>query len=259
MKLGSFEIPELRLIPTALEILEEIYKIKHRERVGSKDIALLLGYKYGTEPHFYRKLKTLISYGLLEGQGNFTISSLGEQILYPKTDEERQRTRTKAIMSVKFWEEIYKKHGKNPRQDNFWAVLNDVAKLSPDKAKAIQGKIFKWYSDDMAHVVEKYVDDDNPIVTETKDLRSGYTNQPSLQQELVPPVLANNQDHELIQFGKASLSLPKKDLAKQWKKLQRYMEIFLEDYEEPKSKGVELKNLDIETQDVMEENNSQEN
>ena len=67
-----------------------------------------------------------------------------------------------------------------------------------------------------------------------------------------------NSDNELINFGKASLSLPKKDLEKQWEKLQRYMEIFLEDYEEPKEKEATIKDLGIETQDAIEENNPQE-
>ena len=54
-----------------------------------------------------------------------------------------------------------------------------------------------------------------------------------MKQQLVSPQLQNN---ELIQFGKISLLLPKKDLVKQWDKLKKYMVIYLEDYVE-KSKA----------------------
>ena len=230
MKVNSFEVPELRMVPTALEILEEIYKVKHKERVGSKDMAIIWGYKYGTESYFYRKLKALQSYGLVEGQGNYQVSELGEQILYPKTDDVRGFSRTKAIMNVKLWKEIWRKHGKTPRQSNFWTVLNDIAKIPPDKAKSLQDKIYKWYIEDMAHVVDRFIEQESLESGQGKDLRSTNTNEEQMQQ-LVPPQISN-QTNESIQFGKVSLSLPKKDLKNQWKKLQKYMEIYLEDYVE---------------------------
>lgn len=233
MKIGSFEVPELRLIPIGIEILEEIYKIKHKERVNSKDIAILLGYKYGTEPQFYRKLKTLIAYGLLEGQGSYQVSNLGETTLYPKSDEQREFTRTKAVMNVKLWEEIYKKHGITPRQDNFWAVLNDITKISPDKAKSIHGKIYKWYTDDMAYVVKSLVDKEEfDTSMGSEGLISTDTNKRLVQGQLIP--LQTNALGTLVAQNIGTIEINDKDTLSI---AQSYLNVLKKKIEEREAKG----------------------
>jgi hypothetical protein len=37
---------------------------------------------------------------------------------------------------------------------------------------------------------------------------------------------------EKLEFGKSVVLLPKKDIKKEWAKLKKHMEIFLEDYED---------------------------
>jgi hypothetical protein len=62
---------------------------------------------------------------------------------------------------------------------------------------------------------------------ETKSLSSNETNTKSMSQQLVA-----SPSVEKLEFGKSVVLLPKKDIKKEWAKLQKHMEIFLEDYEE---------------------------
>jgi len=133
-------------------------------------------------------------------------------------------------MNVTLWNEIYKKHGKTPPSDSFWVLLKNITGIDPAQAKKIQNQILKWYGEDMSNINENVVNTSSS--EQNKSLRSTYANQQQMQQQLIPPQISNSQDDELIQFGKVSLSLPKKDLKKQWDKLQKYMEIYLEDYVE---------------------------
>lgn len=61
--------------------------------------------------------------------------------------------------------------------------------------------------------------------------------------ELTQPT---SSDNELIKFDKVSLSIPKRDILKHWSKLQKYMEIYLEDYEELKQELEKVENIESE-------------
>lgn len=172
MKIGDYEIPEVRLIPTSVQTLEEIYKVKKKDRIQSKDLAILLGYKYGTEPHFYRKIRSLVEYGLLSGKGIFQISELGEKLLHPRDDQEKALAITNAVLNVPLWKEIYQKHGKKPRDDNFWAVIVDIAKVDPETAKNNATKILGWYLADIGHISENLVGYVDSAMSTTESLRS---------------------------------------------------------------------------------------
>lgn len=233
MKVGSFEVPDFRLIPNTLNILEEIYHTKHQDRVQSKQLSILLGYKYGTESHFYRRLRSLLEYGLLEGSGTYQVSELGEKILHSRTEQEKELCKTRAVLNVSLWKAIYDKHGKTPRQDNFWAVLNDIAKISPDKAKELESKLYKWYTEDIAHLNEDLVKANlSDQYIKSKPLRSSDAQNQLMSQQILNPslgIIPNN--FEKLEFGKTTLVLPRKDLKKEWEKLQKHMKIFLEDYD----------------------------
>ncbi|MGI0026790.1 MAG: hypothetical protein ACREAD_02990 [Nitrosopumilaceae archaeon] len=190
MKVGAYDVPEQRLIPTVVTTLEEIYKVKKRDRIQSKDLAILLGFKYGTEPHYYRKIHALQEYGLMEGKGLFQISELGEKVLHPRDDNEKALVMTKAVLNVPLWKEIYQKHGKKPRDDNFWAVLVDITKVDPATAKSNTTKILGWYEADIGHITEDLVGKDIGTGVEnieTKGLSSKDSNIRTVSQQLVTP------------------------------------------------------------------------
>ena len=242
MRIGIFNIPDMRLIPTTVATLDEIYKVKKRDRIKSKDLAIFLGYKYGTEPHYYRKIHALTGFGLLHGQGIFHISELGETILHPRDETTKKEALTEAVLKVKLWKEIYDKQGKNPNENNFWAVLMDITHVDPDTAKSIAAKILSWYTKDMEYVSDECALKNNSA-SESEDLTSNSYQDESVSQQSLA-LQQKSQDNESIQFGEISLSLPKKNLKIQWKKLQKYMEIYLEDYKESETKFEDLSEKD---------------
>lgn len=185
MKLGTYDIPDQRLIPTVFNTLEEISKVKRRERIKSKDLAIFLGFKHGTEPHYYRKLHSLLQYGLLEGKGIFQISELGEKILHPRSEQDKAIALTKSVLGVPLWNEIYQKHGKKPREDNFWAVLLDIAKVDPETAKSNATKILGWYLADIGHVSDEFSEFKEILDSSTETLRDNPTQDRHMSQQMV--------------------------------------------------------------------------
>ena len=238
MKVGSFEVPEFRLIPNALDILETIYKKRNRDKVNSKQIAIDLGYKYGTESHFYRRLKTLLEFGLLEGSGSYCVSELGEKILRPKDEHEKNICKTQAVLNVGLWKNIYDQYKKDVKEDNFWPIIVDITKISRDKAVELNSKLFKWYTDDMAHLDEKLVgvelaeNTNDSKLPNPKSLRSGTGTQK-------PEV---DEDMESIIFDRYTVILPKGDLKEEWETLKSYMDIKLKNYKYKKPSNVVLLN-----------------
>lgn len=226
MKIGTYDIPDIRLFPTSVDTLSEIYKVKKREKIPSKDLAILLGFKYGTEPHYYRKIHALQAYGLLDGKGIFQISELGEKILHPRDGHEQAVATTKSVLNVPLWKEIYKKQGKKPRDDNFWAVLVDITKADPATSKSNAVKILGWYEADIGHISDNLVDQEISSTTpSTETLRSSNTQDNQMSQQM-----ESSSNMQTISFDKYKVSLPKGDLVKEWEKLKKYMEIKLEDY-----------------------------
>lgn len=204
MKLGSFEIPDLRLIPTTVGTLEEIYKVKKRDRVQSKDLAILLGFKYGTEPHYYRKIHALTEYGLLEGKGTFQVSELGEKLLHPRNDLEKEFAKTNAVLNVQLWKEIYQKHGKKPRDDNFWAVLVDIAKVDPETAKTNASKILRWYLEDIGHVSEDALTEQKQEQTPSRDESKGLSLNASQSNQMSQAMMTGNMPEDSL--GRVALA-----------------------------------------------------
>ncbi|MCJ8306741.1 MAG: hypothetical protein HRU07_06805 [Nitrosopumilus sp.] len=222
MKLGDYEIPEIRLMPNAITVLDEIYSVKQRNKVLSKDLAIHLGFKYGTESYFYRKLKTLLSYGLLEGKGSYQVSELGESLLQPRTDKIKEIAKTKAILNVELWKAIKEKVGKIPREGNFWSVLVDITKVDPNTAKKEQAKILKWYLEDIELISEDLIESELNIDNSTKDQ---HLSQGSPQRKQEP-----RTDVETIFFDKYEVTLPKGNLSEEWEILKSYMDIKLKNY-----------------------------
>lgn len=260
MQIGSYDAPEIRLVPETLEILKKIQESYQDDSIQSKDLAILLGYKYGTESQFYRKIRSLQQYGLLEGKGTFRITELGKSILIPIDDDEQKELRTKAILNVPIWNELYKKYGKSIENENFWVKLMNVTGVERDVAKNAAGKILKWYLEDSGQISEEHVHSKSRSDEKSKTLRSSNAPNNTLSQQMENPKLSNSDNIEVLSFDKYQIALPKGDLKKEWEKLKKYMDIKLEDYkyEEPKEKQVTLKDIGIETQDAIEENNPQE-
>ncbi|MGI0062411.1 MAG: hypothetical protein ACREBA_08170, partial [Nitrosotalea sp.] len=135
MQLGSYEIPEVRLVPEVLEILKKVNNgLSDGGTIQSINLAKLLGYKFGTESQFYRKIRSMLYYGLLEGKGTFRITDLGKSLLIPLNTEEEKTLRSTAVLHVPLWREIYNRYTKSPPRDDFWIQLMNITGVNRDVA-----------------------------------------------------------------------------------------------------------------------------
>jgi len=231
MILGKYSIPESRLIPSVMEDIRKVYDATKKEPISAVDMSKLLGYKTHTTSAFYRRLKAMQDYGLIEGRGKFTLTSLCQKLLFPESPEQEKNAKQEAILHVSLWSELFDRVKKDPKPDSFWIQLKNITGIDASEAQKNQDQIRKWYLEDMS-LVSDYAETTS---TQSEELRSLKPENMQMSQQMV-----TLPDSEIIQFDKVVLTLPKKDLKKQWEKLQKYMKIYLEDYEfEEKSEPVQ--------------------
>lgn len=228
MNLGQYEIPESRLIPTVIADARTIYDATKKEPISATDMAKLLGYKTHTTSAFYRRVKALQLYGLIEGRGKFTLTSLCVKLLFPESDVDEKKSKRESVLHVSLWSELLERVGREPKADNFWVSLKNITGIDAPDAQKYQEQIRKWYLEDISLV---------------PDLEYSRLKEPSTQSDRGVPNSQqppSDSDNETIMFDKVVLTLPKKDLKKQWDKLQKYMKIYLEDYDESLSSNMEV-------------------
>lgn len=224
MKLGSFEVPEKRLIPDAIADIKKIYDAVKSDEIASKDLSVMLGYKHPTATPFYMRLNSMVAYGLLEGRGSFRVSNLGKSLAYPENEKQEIFMKSRAILNVSLWKELYQKFGKSPPADNFWVQIKNITGIEPQEAQRVEKQIRKSYIDDIMNVSEDVLRSSD---SKTESLTPNESNNKPVSQ----------QNMQTIYFDKYQISLPKGDLVKEWEKLKKYMEIKLEDYKSEQQEG----------------------
>lgn len=209
MKLGVHEIPESRLVPNCIGDIKKIYDTVKFEQISSKDLAKLLGYTFATSGRFYLRLKSLISYGLLQS-GN-SVTPLGYEISYPESPEQEDRARKKAIFNVSLWRDLYKQVGKNPPAE-FWIPLKTVAGVDAPTAQRNASIVKKWYLQDIGLVPDDVLKEsiyEEPI--ETKGLSSNEGNNKPVSQQLVRTEIDPNSLGRLTVKGIGDFDLTDND------------------------------------------------
>lgn len=135
MKVGSYEYPDYRLFPTAVEATKIIFdKFKGESAPDNATVAALWGHK-SVSGSVLSKLGALRSYGLLEKRG-IKVTDLGKSITYPTNDDEKNEAVKQAILNIPLWAELYRKFGVNLPKENFWVDLRQITGLeAPDSQK----------------------------------------------------------------------------------------------------------------------------
>lgn len=245
MQLGTFKIPEIRLDIILSETLQKIYDSVKVDQIQSKDLSTLLGYKHGTEIGLFKKINSMLAYGVLEGRGTYNITKLGENLLFPEPEQE-SHLKIQALLNVGLWKELFKKNKKELPKDGFWIQLKNITDVDPATAKKVENKIANWYTEDM-----ELVSDDLEFIKENSDqqpetIRSSPIQDNQMSQQIESSKLNNSSDIEILSFDRFQVALPKGDLKKEWGKLKKYMDIKLEDYkyEEIKSELEKVKNIE---------------
>ena len=246
MKIGNYEIPDIRLSEAIQDVKKIFDKVKNTQDLTHyTDIAVMLDYRSKIGGAFYRRLNSLTLFGLLEGRAKYRVTELGENISYPIDELNKNELTTKAFLSVPLWNKIYSKHGKQ-LSDNVWFDIKNITGISAPEAQAVEKDVRKWYLEDVVLVVEKPIskNEDSTSITLLKENNS----KPNFEDYKVGSNInkenfkSNNYQNnfninettlEKIPFGKdIIIYLPKGNILKAWEKAQKYMKLYLEDFEE---------------------------
>lgn len=237
MRIGSYEIPEIRFNSGAFNDIKKIYdNVKSVDRqIHANDLALLLGYKTPTSGGFYRRINSLISYGLLEGRGKFRVTKNGEDILYPPDEERRKQLLRESVLRVSLWNEFYNKFKRN-LPENLWLEIKDLTGVSSAEAQSVEKEVRRWYLNDTEQIAgeHKLLNLSEKLHEELDDELIEDTNRVSKYQSI--QTIGSIEIEEIPFAGKYAIKKPaNEDIRKSWERLKRYMDIYLEDYAEESS------------------------
>ena len=83
-------------------------------KIELNEIAFILGYKQPRSGAFYRRIGSLIAYGLVEGRGVFKITELGKDVAHSFDDYyQRKEFYRQAVLNVSLSNKLYKRFQKN--------------------------------------------------------------------------------------------------------------------------------------------------
>jgi hypothetical protein len=160
LKLENYEVPEFSLKPYGVQGIRLIYDhLKSREReIQSQDLAELLGYKAPNSGGFYRRIYSLLAYGLLEGRaGKFKVTELGENISIPRDKNHENELIKKAVFNVQLWKELYDLHQKE-LPSSITYDIKDITKVSSAQAQAVEKEVRERYLEDISQIPERLLD-----------------------------------------------------------------------------------------------------
>lgn len=244
MKIGNYELPDIRLTE-AIQDVKKIYdKVKNTQDLTHySDIAVMLDYRSKIGGAFYRRLNSLTLFGLLEGRAKYRVTELGEYISYPINDIQKTELSSKAFLNVPLWNKLYNKHGKQ-LSDNVWFDIKNITGISAPESQRVEKDVRKWYLEDVVFMIEKLNiknEEQNASMNEdvTNTTIEGYpitsnnTNKDESKIIYQDTLSITDTNLEKIPFGKdIIIYLPKGNILKAWEKAQKYMNLYLEDYDE---------------------------
>ena len=263
MKIGNYEIPDIRLSEAIQDVKKIFDKVKNtKDLTHYSDIAVMLDYRSKIGGAFYRRLNSLTLFGLLEGRAKYRITELGENISYPINDGQKNELSSKAFLNVPLWNKLYSKHGKQ-LPDNVWFDIKNITGISAPESQSVEKEVRKWYLDDVVFVVEKFAgkdeEQDGPNVDSDANTTKEVANTVNKDDPKMPYqeiITVNEVILEKIPFGKdIIIYLPKGNIFKSWEKAQRYMKLYLEDYEDKdiSSVNTSIEKPSLKNDDVINE------
>jgi hypothetical protein len=237
LRIGSHEIPEIRFNSGAFSDIKKIYdNVKSVDRqIHANDLALLLGYKTPTSGGFYRRINSLISYGLLEGRGKFRVTKNGEDIIYPRDEEHRKQLFRESVLRVTLWNEFYKKF-KTDLPENLWLEIKDLTGVSSAEAQSVEKEVRRWYLNDTEQIAR-----DHSLPNLSEKLHGETDSEFTEDIHRLPkyqsvPALGSIEIEEISFAGKYAIKKPaNENMRRSWERLKKYMDIYLEDYTEETS------------------------
>lgn len=216
MKIGNYDIPDLRLYPTIVEATRLIYEKYSSDEV--QDIlvlARLLGHKTSNSGAFLRKLACLRAYGLIERRG-VRVTEIGKKLTFPTNEQEKNDALKQAILNIPLWKEFFSKWGVTLPNGNFWVDLANITGLEAPNAQSAVETVRKAYLDDVRYL---------SVAEGTKTA-----------QKVSPIQPATNT--ETFSFpGDIKVILPKENMKEAWLKTKQMIDVYLGEEKRPKKEG----------------------
>lgn len=152
VKVGKYDIPEMRIYPLLFEDTKKLYEhFKSEEAKDTLTVAQLLGHKSDKSGAFLRKLACLRAYGLIEKRG-IKVTDVGKRLTYDPSEEERNRALKETILNIPLWKEFHSKWGANLPTSKFWVELTKITGLEAPDAQKVEEIVRKAYLDDIRYL-----------------------------------------------------------------------------------------------------------
>jgi hypothetical protein len=155
VKIGKYEIPEMRLYPTLVEAAKKLYEtFELNEASDELTVAKLLGHATNKSGAFLHKISYMRTYGLLEKRG-LKVTPVVKRLTYDPDEEERNKALREILLNLPLWKELYSKYGKSLPSSNLWVELTKIAGLEAPTAQKVEEIVRKAYLDDFQYLKEE--------------------------------------------------------------------------------------------------------
>lgn len=214
MKVGKYDIPNIRLHPTLFDATKTMYeKFGADEAPDQLTVAQLLGHKTDKSGAFISKLADLRAYGLITSRG-LKVTDLGKKLTYDPSDKERNNALKQALLNVPLWKEFYSRFSKSLPTSDFWVELTKITGLEAPEAKRAEENVRNAYLADFQYLKEE---------KEPENGGKGMSDQDNINKNQAKPAAL-----EEIKFGEnMRIWLPKENTQEAWKKAKRMIDIYL--------------------------------
>lgn len=222
MKIGKFDVPDMRLHPTLISDIKTMYSKFGQKSIDYTTLASVLGHKSARSGTFTAKMTVMRTYNLIEGRGKVCVTETGKKIAQiPPNSQELNAGLTEAVTSIPLWKELYEKYtevGEDLPSSDFWLVLREICQISPEEAQNKAEMVRKAYLEDIKDV-ESPEGGDSDMENEEKR-STARAPQQGIQQSVYEALSFRN--------GGIELRLPKEGLKEKWQKYKKMIDIYLE-------------------------------
>jgi hypothetical protein len=209
----------MRLYPTAVADANKLIEAKVVE-IDYKTLAKVWKYKMPNTGSFYRRLNSLLAYGLLEAagtRGRFRVTQLAKDLYHPMNDEHRKNLYKQAVMNIPLWKELHTHVGKEV-PPSIYVHLKNITGAEPAEVEKAEAAVRKWYFEDISLVPEEIL---------PKHYSANIAESVSVSDSVSAFVARGDANTTTIPFGDMSVTLPKHDIVGSWDLLQQYMKLYL--------------------------------
>jgi hypothetical protein len=214
VKVGKYDIPNIRLHPTLFEATKTLYeKFTSEEAPDQLTVANLLGHKTDKSGAFISKLADLRAYGLITSRG-LKVTDLGKKLTYDPSDEERNNALKEALLNIPLWKELHSRFSKTLPTSDFWVELTKITGLEAPDAKRLEENVRNAYLADFQYLKEEKKSEKGGKGMDEQDKFDTSGAKPSTLEEL--------------KFGdNVRIWLPKENIQEAWKKAKKMIDIYL--------------------------------